>query len=285
MDTLAFLNRLHRGGNYRYLWFDTKRTVWFNGVKQLPVPPDKVNVYFGVHPTRAEHDAYHRAKLEDIAAINCLFAEFDIKDYGDKPKTLKHVERLRPVPSVIVDSGGGYHAYWILARIFLLETTFDLERARIAQANWVHYAGGDKGAKDITRVLRLPGTHNYKEKYAPNFPEVQFVKFNLELEYELAGLARLSKRAAEIPPEVVGKPEQASTALSKYVDRVSQASVGERNRQLNIAAFYLGKLVAQSQLDRVSVESELERAALRAGLKENEVRATIRCGLNAGMRR
>jgi hypothetical protein len=72
-------------------------------------------------------------------------------------------------------------------------------------------------------------------------------------------------------------------ALEAEVGRVVMAPVGVRNDALNRAAHSLGQLVGGGSLDLPTVIPALERAGLGAGLEYQEVRATIKSGLGAGM--
>jgi hypothetical protein len=143
-----FLDYLHGGGAYGYWWtldetktYQIKRTSWWPVGKPLPLPNgDTEHVYFGVHPAvgipqeRIGRDRpympkpeYTRPLVTEIAAVNCLFAEFDAKDFADeKLGALEHIDRLPLKPSAPIDSGGGYHAYWLLVE----PTAADLDRAR-----------------------------------------------------------------------------------------------------------------------------------------------------------
>ena len=56
--------------------------------------------------------------------------------------------------SVIIDSGGGYHCYWLLVESFVLDDDEARSRADRLQKAWVELVGGDNGARDLARVLR-----------------------------------------------------------------------------------------------------------------------------------
>src|SRR5262249_30520337 len=73
-------------------------------------------------------------------------------------------------------------------------------------------------------------------------------------------------------------------ALESEASRVLLATEGERNAQLNRSAFSLGQLIAGGALERWDVEATLERAATGAGLDRQEIKATIRSGIEAGMK-
>jgi hypothetical protein len=65
---------------------------------------------------------------------------------------------------------------------------------------------------------------------------------------------------------------------------VALAPEGTRNAELNKAAHALGQLVGGGVLDLGTVIAALEEVGQRVGLKYQEVRATIKSGLAAGMR-
>lgn len=52
------------------------------------------------------------------------------------------------------------------------------------QNGWVKVVGGDLGAADLRRVLRVPGTFNYKPAFGEEAPQVSFVKANFDLLYD-----------------------------------------------------------------------------------------------------
>lgn len=71
-------------------------------------------------------------------------------------------------------------------------------------------------------------------------------------------------------------------ALQQEIDAVRLSAPGERNNRLNVAAFNLGQLVADSFLGQQMVESALIGAALACGLNESDARRTIASGLEDG---
>jgi len=76
----------------------------------------------------------------------------------------------------------------------------------------------------------------------------------------------------------------ADVALKLELKNLRQAAEGTRNDTLNKAAFNLGQLVGGGYLDRQHVESELASTAALIGLGEGEAAATIRSGVEAGMK-
>jgi hypothetical protein len=223
------LARLQRGGAYGYWWTldevkrftikrgpragqqeKCKRTYWWPSAKPPPIPSGETeHVYFGVHPAvgipqeRSGREGPYTPKPEsarplvgEIAAVNCLFAEFDAKDFAEgKPGARAHTDGLALTPLVLIDSGGGYHAYWLLDEPFII--TDDSRTAiKALQNRWVEYVEADEESKDLARMLRVPGRRNVKAKYGPDFPLVAFVSVDFDRLYTVDELA------AAIPPEI-----------------------------------------------------------------------------------
>jgi hypothetical protein len=204
----AFLSHLHRGGAYAYYHvLPQRRSEWYEVGDDPPFEPGRArtNLYFSVHPStcippcnaygEVKPSMWVRSQLRTIAAINCLFAEYDHKDYGDTAAIIAHLEGLCvPEPSVLIASGGGLHVYWLLAEPYALTSEDRLGAAKLIQDRWVGLVGGDPGAKDLCRVLRVPGSWNYK--YEPRRP-VGWERCELERVYPLVALT------AHLPTEKV----------------------------------------------------------------------------------
>lgn len=306
-------SHIHRGGQFAYWWTsEGKETTWWPVTRPAPMPTGKVNVYFGVHPVAAVPQHTYltgeragqvkparetRPHIGDVCAVNCLFAEFDGKDFeDDKAGALSHIVDLVPPASVLVDSGGGYHAYWLLAEPVELSDDETRQRVRDLQTQWVEYVDGDRGAKDLSRVLRVPGTRNFKEKHAPDFPEVSFVWYE-DTVYTLDELAGYIPpkpliEGAHIPaPAVELSDAQRATRRARYVAAalhnealtVQTSREGARNSTLHRAAVKLGSLVDPQYLTRGDVEATLAGAARAAGLGMSEIQATLASGLEFGL--
>lgn len=169
---------------------------------------------------------YISSQTEYICAINALFAEFDSKDtvlpleYAPylpagfrlmsvaekhnavktaketlfyrspqrfKARTLHQLRALAYPPSVMIDSGGGFHCYWLLRNPVPLDAT-NRNDVQIIQNGWVKVVGGDPGAADLRRVLRMPGTYNCKAAFGEASPQVRFVKTDFDLLYDYSML-------------------------------------------------------------------------------------------------
>lgn len=309
--TRLFLKFLSRGGDFAYLWTpntgdyyldpdtgerrESAFSMWYP-VHVDPILPAhwrKKNTYFGVHPSRDHRTEKQRNLLETVAAINCFFSEYDIGKGGweSKDQVIKHLETLPMLPSVIVDSGGGIHAYWLLAMPYMLIDHETMLKVRFWQHRWVDtYTKGDGAAKDLTRVLRLPGTENRKAAYAPAFPKVEFKKYDLDITYSIDELVQfLPGYVAYAPRNPDGSIHVNGTgsgyalaALEHECNDLNSTIDGNRNDRLNIAAYNLGQLVGGGALDETFVVEQLTAIAQRIGLGSSEAKNTINSGLRAG---
>lgn len=243
-------------------------------------------------------------KKENCKALTALFNDVDCgaaghkkaPRYKDKAEALAAIETFPLRPTMVIDSGGGYQPYWLLKEpVGLLDGNFALvERTGrgIALA-----LGGDVGATDAARILRVAGTYNMK---IPGNPRpVKLVWCEPERVYDLADFAEYEAKgkaqAYEAPRgEGAARPRgaggeyegYAQRALADEIAKLARTPEGSHNRniQLNQSAFALGQLVGAGVLDQGGIEAALYGVAVSIGLGEVEAKATIESGLEAGIK-
>lgn len=225
--TLQLFTYLHRGGAYAYYHALPERRSWWYPTGRPLAPPEECtsNWYFGVHPTSAippcnahgeiKAAPFVRAQKRYIAAINCLYGEFDVKDYGSKGAILAHLESAPwPAPSVVVDSGGGIHGYWLLREPWVLDSDEARAAAEIVQRGWVQRViGADPSVHDLVRILRIPGTLNFK--YTPPRP-VQFLECDLHRLYPLSALTAHLPPIHEAEPRFRAEPTHKARSIEAF---------------------------------------------------------------------
>lgn len=293
-QAIELFQHLWRGGGHAMFWVNPGKTSHWFAVDNIParIKPDfSRNLYFGVNPCNAipttnakgeaKPPAEVRAQLEYVSALNCLFAEFDAKA-EDKLDLLTRIRLLTPAPSVIIDSGGGYHCYWLLDVPFILSDGDNREYARKLQRRWVAYVGGDKGAADLCRVLRVPGSRNWKPAYAPEFPEIKVVR-RLKMEYTLHQLTGVLPAEPRHTNAVnTGPADEHALAVAQAM--IARAADGEKHYTLLRAARLVGGYVAGGALSRSGAYRELCKLIDSKAGVESKAAAykTIEDGLDYG---
>ena len=138
-----------------------------------------------------------RGKFEDMAGMIALRVEVDVSGPGhratklpaDKQTALQELDLIEPKPAVIVDSGGGLHAYVLLEEPWIFQSDDDRQLAQtFIRRYWATIAAAfaQRGwhldpAHDLTRVLRVPGTMNRKDP--GNLRPVKLLRLDPTLRY------------------------------------------------------------------------------------------------------
>jgi hypothetical protein len=106
----------------------------------------RTDLYLGVAPR-----IRRRGTREAVERSHVVWADLD------GPASAERLSDFRPSPAIEVDSGHGLHAYWPLWPPIGPD---EVERAnrRLARA-----LGADQRATDAARILRPPGTFNFKD--------------------------------------------------------------------------------------------------------------------------
>ena len=257
--------------------------------------------FYGVLPRRERGSG----KKSDILPGRVIWADLDFKDYDDGwDEARELLSRLRLEPSALVETGHGFHVYWLLAELVAPDV---LERA----AQKVQAALKADRCHNADRLMRLPGSWNVKTDDEPR--KVVITHLEPENRYRLSTvvgaaddrLAELHGSVDTVEPEVIQSGAQDETENSakntlsrvesmpsqRYVEatlegverEMTGAERGSRNRTLNSVSFSLGRLVGAGALKEEDARVVLVRSALAAGLSEGEIARTIDSGMSAGI--
>jgi hypothetical protein len=149
---------------------------------------DRKEIYYGLALRRPNLTHSQRGKASDCRGIPGLWLDIDIQDGSTShaaqnlPKSIEQALEILtcvPDPTCVVDSGHGLHVYWLFEQVHFVSPTnhYEYERSLehfqrkiIAHANKLGYHLDS--TYDITRVLRLPGTVNYKDPTNPKPVEI-----------------------------------------------------------------------------------------------------------------
>lgn len=226
-DALKFFNLLYLNSSderYSYLWLKKdekeKLTVSFQvGNEELHrtiaeaairYSDEGWDVYCGLCTTDTSLGEHERAKSDNVTGKTAVWCDIDIqggKHQGDKyPPNFNTAKDFLPLtPSLSVNSGYGRHDYWLFDKV---QPITDENRAEATQLNKdflsiIRYNAGKYGkavdaVHDLARVLRVPGTFNYKLGQ-DNAQSVFIAEVN-DIQYSISDLrSMVDKFLAEIP--------------------------------------------------------------------------------------
>ena len=165
-----------------------KSTAAFNGADYaeqaaqhaLKMDSQGYDVYFGLCPLGFKPAGKSRGGAENTCALPGFWVEIDYGSTGhasdslcpDLTAALTLVAQYPRKPTMVVHSGGGVHAYWRFTEPLALKDAAGREQARAMTDRFQGFFRRPKvnphgykidSTADLARVLRVPGTNNYKE--------------------------------------------------------------------------------------------------------------------------
>lgn len=167
----------------------------------------------------------------NVTRLNACFADFD---HGEKEAQMREIASMPLVPSIIVESKRGYHAYWLLTDTTTNSGSISLWR-RI-QTTIAEKHGADKACSNPSRLMRLPGSWHVKgEPFKVNIIEQNDRRFSLD-EMEIA--------FPPPPRTVYVLPRDKARARPVYMPPLGVVHDGERHATLNKIAGTMYRNVA-----------------------------------------
>jgi Protein of unknown function (DUF3987) len=204
-NTLQFFQMLYGedAPGYLPLWTSKLKRTWWIPANDLPGAVEMAvelgrrgDVYFGLGLHPEELGPYERGEAEGVIAIPGLWADVDIEGGAHKGKGLpptvedamKVVGGFPLAPTLVLHSGHGLQAWWLFKELWVFEGEEDRKKAQnlscrfhaTLKAEAKEHGWGMDGTHDISRVLRMPGTHNYKLKPV----EVRVLNHNEDARYD-----------------------------------------------------------------------------------------------------
>lgn len=175
--------------------------------------------YFRVCTLASRPAAGKRGGADQSLALPGMYSDIDYGDAGHKHAVGE--DRLPlppdesaawavadrsglPTPSVVVNSGGGLNAYWLLDQPYLIQDQYRRHVADLS-ATWQRILGESArnlgfdygtGVGDLARVLRMPGTDNLKT----DTPRPCRIVYSTGAVYGIAEVAEIATKLAPAPP-------------------------------------------------------------------------------------
>jgi hypothetical protein len=113
------------------------------------------NLYLGISTRRDDSSG----RLENCRHLGSHFVDVDYR-VTPEPEARQRLAQFPLPPSAVINSGGGLHVYWFLRTP--LELPDAAKQAKGLLRRLAHALGADLSAAESARVLRVPGTVNYK---------------------------------------------------------------------------------------------------------------------------
>jgi hypothetical protein len=131
----------------------------------------RMAAYFGVALRTQQAATDKKGGATYCQTLTALFVDADFKHLGEA-ETRKRLADFPIPPSIIVNSGGGLHPYWLLRQPLDLQRDYRgaqsiLRRLAKSVADVV-----DESVSEPARILRIPGSLNFKHEYGEPRPVV-----------------------------------------------------------------------------------------------------------------
>lgn len=218
-DTVGFLDHLFAGVDTGWVTLFTigptgERKTWWAPASDAAELADTTarlpnhNVWFGCATRKEKLDGARRGGKDDCAQLVGLWVDVDIAGPGHASNTLPNEDQAYDLinafplaPSCIIHSGHGLQAWWALSEPHNLEQSDLLTRWGATWARRAAEAGHHlDNVFDAPRVMRLPGTTNYKTDCPP--APVTVVVDDWRLRYGIDDIDQWLDAAPEQPAAV-----------------------------------------------------------------------------------
>jgi RecA-family ATPase len=168
---IAFLKQLDPTGRHNLVAIDPIRGgiegrtfepgAWPEMAAWIAERDGKTGLYVSVNEPR-EGAPHKKLSKRDISGVRAVAIDVDLPGENADAEVQRLKQQIRNCfaaspPTLLVDSGGGIHAYWLFAR--KLDTAQHWEWAEAQSRGLSVRAGGDH-TQSVDHLLRLPGTLN-----------------------------------------------------------------------------------------------------------------------------
>lgn len=176
----------------------------------------RVHAYFGANPRKSNN----ASQAEGVALARCLFADFDggvvVEDALARVRAAGF-----PMPTAIIESGGGVHLWWRLAEPMRDSSAWHDRMKAISSA-----LGSDPAICDWPRIMRLPGFVNWKYEQTP--------RAHL-WDCDPTRIYPLEKFSGQAVQTIVVKPKSMSDLTRRFLEEGFTLAAGRRQTMFTVA--------------------------------------------------
>jgi len=206
-----------------------KETLWCASVDdalqkmqeyEVKVKKAGTEFYVSMGLQRKIGSTYTRATDAEVCGVTGMWLDIDVECDAHKTKNLpKNKAEAQSIlnsvgldPTMVINSGHGYHIYWMLTKPYIWDNGVPEQHAKASALvkNWYNYCR-DTGKTlgfhldpvgDLCRVLRLPGTWNFKR---PEVVPVEVVMCTSAIRYAQKDFVRENIDPGFVPknPDVI----------------------------------------------------------------------------------
>lgn len=199
------------------------------------------NIHFTVIARRRKFQGKKEHPLPDKPIVSCVWADLDVgedKPYKSIHKAMRAVQKLKPLPNMIVESGTGIHAYWFL------EHSREVSQKRFEKLlrSLTRLLKGDKGAARAGRLMRAPNTINWKPEAERKYVTVRYLSKSGHLLRDLESAWKVNSDHSHDMEQHSGKKEKrglAGTCADFFTEHVKNLKpVGKKFEALGLCPFH-----------------------------------------------
>lgn len=176
----------------------------------------RVHAYFGANPRKSKN----ASQAEGVALARCVFADFDggvvVEDALARVRAAGF-----PMPTAIIESGGGVHTWWRLAEPMTDAVAWHERMRAISSA-----LGSDQSVCDWPRIMRLPGFVNWKYEQTPRAHLWDCDPTRIY------AIEVFSKQAVQ---SIVVKPKSMSDLTRRFLEEGFTLAAGRRQTMFTVA--------------------------------------------------
>ncbi|MDI6616488.1 MAG: phage/plasmid primase, P4 family, partial [Syntrophaceae bacterium] len=173
-------------------------------------------------------------------------------------------------PTLVIHSGGGFHCYWVLREPVSVKDT-DIAFLENISRKLCAQLGGDNGTQDISRVLRVPGTFNYK---VPENPRPVTVISRSRKKYAYDDFIRSISPEVPVMKSLTGEKKNPmitrpviSNEASRPLSDVERLPVSEKIKSL-IQTGNGGRYASRSEADMAVITALVNKGVTTEKIRE-----------------
>lgn len=159
------------------------------------------NIYFGMAPLVEGLSDRQKGSVKDVVALTSLWIDIDFgydahkskKNPADEKQAIDLIGAFPLEPSILIRSGHGFHAHFLFDKCLRINSEEDRNKAKDLSSGFframnglaVHRGFQLDSVQNLDRILRVPGTRNFK---ANTERDVELVYADFSRRYSLEDL-------------------------------------------------------------------------------------------------